>query len=169
MPLLLGISVGFSLMLLFVGIGLGQLLTAYPPLGLLVKVLGVIYLVYLAWLIANTTVTNKRFEHAKPLSFNKGVLFQWINAKAWVVCFSAISVFTTSGELFIFQTITLAVTFLIVGLPCVVAWNVFGALLRKYMNNVFYLRVFNGFMALLLVMSVIPVIEEVLLELTRLT
>lgn len=55
LPLLMGICVGFTLMLLLVGLGFGQLFTRFPELHMFIKCAGTLYLLYLAWLIARPT------------------------------------------------------------------------------------------------------------------
>ena len=162
LPLLFGLSIGFAVMLFFVGMGLGKMLTLFPQLSLFIKVAGATYIFYLALLIANFNAADREFTHSEPLNFYKGFIFQWINAKAWVVCLAAVSVFSTPGELYFVQITTLSVVFFIVGFPCVVAWGLLGLFLRRHMKNVKYVRRFNITMALLLVASVIPVIRDIL-------
>jgi len=161
LPLLFGLSLGFAVMLFFVGMGLGQVLALFPQLDLFIKVAGATYIFYLAWLTANCNVADREFTHSEPLNFTKGFLFQWINAKAWVVCVGAVSVFTTQGELYFVQLTTLSAVFFIVGFPCVIAWGLLGSFLRQYLKNINYIRRFNITMALLLAASVIPVIGDI--------
>ncbi|MCW8877823.1 MAG: LysE family translocator [Kangiellaceae bacterium] len=164
LPLLFGICVGFSLMLLLVGLGFGQILAVFPQLSVYLKIIGVIYLLYLAYVIANNGDFKKQGPQARPLGFFKGLLFQWINAKAWVVCISAISAFTTPGESHLSQTVFLTVAFLIVGPPCVGIWIFSGALLNRHLNNRNAVKRLNVGMAFLLVASVFPVLKELLLD-----
>lgn len=51
-PHMLGISIGFLVLLLAVGFGLGAVLTAFPVLHTALKIAGGVYLLYLAWKIA---------------------------------------------------------------------------------------------------------------------
>ncbi|XAW87388.1 LysE family translocator [Vibrio sp. CDRSL-10 TSBA] len=103
LPLLGGICLGFALMLLMVGLGFAQLFSLFPSLSMLVKVVGTLYLLYLAWLIAISRDVGQSSSHTQPFGFIKGALFQWVNAKAWVVAIGAISAFTTVGEQFALQ------------------------------------------------------------------
>ncbi|MEZ6930299.1 LysE family translocator [Aeromonas sp. S16(2024)] len=82
LPLLMGICVGFTLMLLLVGLGFGQLFTLFPSLHFVIKCVGTLYLLYLAWLIARSADEVTGDASARPLGFLKGALFQWVNAKA---------------------------------------------------------------------------------------
>ncbi|MFC1235008.1 LysE family translocator [Vibrio sp. F74] len=161
MPLLIGICVGFTAMLLLVGLGFGQLFTLFPQLSLIIKVVGTAYLLYLAWLIARSSNVGVTNQQVKPIGFIKGALFQWVNAKAWVVSIGAISAFTTIGESFFSQNMTIATTFFIVSFPCVGIWLMFGSILRQFLDNAAYLRWFNITMSLLLVGSVLPVVKDI--------
>lgn len=166
LPLLGGICLGFALMLLMVGLGFAQLFSLFPSLSMLVKVVGTLYLLYLAWLIAISRDVGQSSSHTQPFGFIKGALFQWVNAKAWVVAIGAISAFTTVGEQFALQNLTIATTFLVVSFPCVGVWLLFGSLLRRYLSDSRYLRGFNLTMAALLVLSVLPVVREIITTLT---
>ncbi|WED27624.1 LysE family translocator [Vibrio sp. DW001] len=161
MPLLIGICVGFTTMLLLVGLGFGQLFTLFPQLSLVIKVIGTAYLLYLAWLIARSSNVGVTNQQVKPIGFIKGALFQWVNAKAWVVSIGAISAFTTMGESFFSQNMTIATTFFIISFPCVGIWLMFGSMLRQFLDNAAYLRWFNITMSLLLVGSVLPVVKDI--------
>lgn len=164
LPLLFGICLGFSLMLLLVGLGFGQILTANPQLSVYLKIIGVTYILYLAYVIVNNSDFDKQDPQAKPLSFFNGLLFQWVNAKAWVVCISAVSAFTTPGESYLSQIILITVAFLIVGPPCVGIWIFSGTLMNKYLSNRSAIKSLNVGMSLLLIASVLPVLKGLLLD-----
>ena len=161
LPLLSGICVGFTIMLLLVGVGFGQVFHFFPQLELIIKVLGSAYLLYLAWQIAITKEIGKGQQQGAPFGFMKGALFQWVNAKAWVVAIGAISAFTTVGGGYFSQNLTIAGTFLVASFPCVGVWLMFGSALRRWLTKQHYLRWFNLTMALLLVVSIVPVIRGV--------
>lgn len=160
LPVFVGICVGFAIMLLLVGIGFGQVFERLPVLHLVIKVLGTLYLLYLAFLIATANEVSASSTQVKPLTFMNGALFQWLNAKAWVVATGAIAAFTTTGADFYTQNIIIALTFLIISFPCVGLWLFFGSTLKKVLISELHRRIFNYSMAGLLVMSVIPVIIE---------
>jgi len=160
LPLLTGICVGFSAMLLLVGMGFGQLFEWLPELHIVIKCLGTAYLLYLAWLIARSANVETTSDHQRPFTFLKGALFQWVNAKAWVVATGAIAAFTSVGANFYAQNMTLAMTFLVVSFPCVGVWLLFGSMLKKVLRSPIYRRGFNYTMSALLVLSVVPVVQE---------
>lgn len=162
LPLLSGICVGFTVMLLLVGVGFGQIFSVYPVLHVVIKYLGVLYLLYLAWLIAKSSGLSVNQESSKPLTFMKGALFQWINGKAWVVATSAVAVFTSVSGDYLTQNALLALTFLILSFPCVGIWLLFGAFLKRFLSTPQNMKMFNFIMAFLLVLSVVPIILEII-------
>ncbi len=165
MPLLLGICVGFTIMLLLVGLGFGQLFNLFPQLDVVIKTLGTAYLLYLAWQIAQSGNVSAAGGQSKPLGFMKGALFQWVNGKAWVVAIGAISAFTTVGDTYMSQNLTIAMTFFVASFPCVGVWLMFGSVLRQYLQKPSYLRLFNLTMSILLAISVLPVVIDIAAEL----
>lgn len=100
-------------MLLLVGLGFGELFSLFPQLSLAVKVMGTLYLLYLALQIAMADNVSAEKGRNRPLGFLNGALFQWVNAKAWVVAIGAISAFTTIGEGYMTQNLTIASMFFI--------------------------------------------------------
>ncbi|MFD2177459.1 LysE family translocator [Veronia pacifica] len=161
LPLLTGICVGFFVMLLVVGLGFGQLFDRFPDLHFWIKCVGTIYLLYLAWLIARSGDISDSAGESRPLTFMKGALFQWVNAKAWVVATGAIAAFTSTGGDFYSQHFIICVTFLFVSFPGVGIWLLFGSLIRKVLSTSKYRIGFNYFMALLLALSVVPVLQDI--------
>jgi len=166
LPVFMGICIGFALMLLLVGIGFGQVFEQIPVLHILIKFFGTLYLLYLAFLIATADEITMSNSQAKPLTFVNGALFQWLNAKAWVVATGAIAAFTTVGADFYTQNIIIAVTFLVISFPCVGIWLLFGSAIKNKLKSQQHRRVFNYSMGGLLVLSVIPVIKELTTYLT---
>ncbi|MEZ9525102.1 LysE family translocator [Enterovibrio norvegicus] len=164
-PLLLGICVGFAIMLLLVGLGFGQLFQRFPELHLIIKCIGTAYLLYLAFLIARSgEMSGATDEQAKPLTFLKGALFQWVNAKAWVVATGAIAAFTSVGDGFYTQNMIIAATFFFVSFPSVGVWLLFGSMLKKVLTSSTRRKVFNYSMSLLLVLSVLPVVRDIVFQ-----
>lgn len=161
LPLLTGICLGFSVMLLLVGFGFGQLFELFPSLHFIIKCIGTLYLLYLAWAIAKSAGEINSESQTKPLSFLNGALFQWVNAKAWVVATGALAAFTVAGDNFYSQNITIALTFFVVSFPCVGIWLAFGSMLKQALKNDRKRKWFNYVMASLLVFSVVPVVNEI--------
>ncbi|MEO3864239.1 LysE family translocator [Rheinheimera fenheensis] len=158
---LAGIQLGFLLMLLAVGLGAGLLLQQ-PLWHQLIKVIGSAYLLYLAWKIAAAEPEQIETGSSKPLSFTQAVLFQWVNAKAWVMITGAIAAFTSLQGVYWQQLGLIALVFLLVGLPCTGSWLLFGAALKRLLTVPQQRRWFNRAMGTLLAVSVLPALWQAL-------
>jgi threonine/homoserine/homoserine lactone efflux protein len=84
-PHLLGICIGFPVMLALIGLGFGTLFQLYPILHEVIKIIGIIYLLYLAWKIASARGGVGEVSQSKPINFWQSAAFQWINPKAWIM------------------------------------------------------------------------------------
>jgi len=91
LPHYLGICFGFPAMVVAISLGLGKVFEAFPQLHLVIKVLGITYLLYLAWRIATTATEIDGEKTSKPLSFLQAAAFQWVNPKAWVMAVGALA------------------------------------------------------------------------------
>ncbi len=96
-PHMLGVTFGFSVMVLLVGVGLTGLFQAYPVLQQILHVACLVYLVYLAIKIARSTPANKNHQY-KPMSFLSAAMFQWVNPKGWSMALTAVSVYNQSAS-----------------------------------------------------------------------
>jgi len=158
-PHLLGICFGFPSMVILIGLGFSVVFQQYPLIHEIIKILGVIYLLYLAWLIASSSPTSLENDNS-PLNFIQAALFQWINPKAWVMATGAVSVYTAQSNDVLLQVAIIGLTFFIVSFPCVGIWLFFGSALKKVLKSSLHQKIFNVSMAILLVCSVIPVLNE---------
>jgi len=161
-PHLLGICIGFPVMLGLIGLGFGTLFQLFPLLHEIIKIIGVIYLVYLAWKIAGAEGGASATAPARPISFWQSAAFQWINPKAWVMGSSALAAYTSLDDNFFLQVLIICVSFVLITFPCAGIWLVFGAGLQRFLRDPLHRRIFNIAMALLLVASIVPVAWEVI-------
>ncbi len=155
----LGIICGVPLMVCAIGMGLGQVFESYPVIHKVIKVLGISYLLYLAWKIAMTDVKPDTTKSTRPLTFIQAALFQWVNPKSWVMSVGAISAFTTIGSDLSSEIIIIALSFLVAALTSTSTWVFCGYLLNRLLTNVFHRKVFNILMGLLLVAAVLPIVS----------
>src|SRR5262245_2415096 len=92
-PHILGITVGFGIMVMAVGLGLAGLCRAEPRVHTVLKYAGAAYLLYLAWRIAHAEAGAGAAAGAKPIRFLEAALFQWVNPKGWVFAIGALAAY----------------------------------------------------------------------------
>ncbi len=160
LPHMAGITVGFPIMLVAIGLGMGSVFEALPQLHNVLKYAGAAYLVYLAYLTATAGASEQSVENRAPLSFLKAALFQWVNPKAWLMAVTAVATYTTAAENPFMQVLAIASVFAAVAFPSVAVWTLFGTVIARWLRTPRALRAFNVAMALLLVASLIPVFIE---------
>jgi threonine/homoserine/homoserine lactone efflux protein len=160
LPHLCGICVGVAVMLIAVGSGAGYLFVRYPYIHEAIKIIGVCYLLYLAWRIATSAPSKQADNLVKPLTFIQAALFQWFNPKALVVGASAIATFTSIGSDLAPQIALIVLVFFLMAWPAVATWLLFGAGLQRVLSNPTHQRWFNIAMALLLIASMYQIIIE---------
>lgn len=151
-PHMIGVAVGFSFMILIVGLGVATLLHQSSSAYTTLKILCVIYMLWLAWKIATAAPpTDRQITDSKPFTFLQAAIFQWVNPKAWSMALSAVAIYSPNSEtqnLFLISGI-----FLIVNIPSTSSWALLGHKLRDWLSAPQHLRIFNYSMAFLLVGS----------------
>ncbi len=159
LPHIMGVNVGFSLMLAIMALGLGAVFLAVPWLQTGLKVVGVAYMLWLAWKIATAAGVGEGEAGGRPLTFVEGAAFQWVNVKAWFMVMGAISVYAPAGYAPWQQALYLGGVMLLAGSPPTHIWTLFGVAIRRFLGNPRALRAFNVTMALLLVLSLVPMLR----------
>lgn len=162
LPHMLGITVGFPLMIALVGLGLMQVFDAFPIVDRILKIVSVAYLLWLAYKIATAApkLPDAPQTGGKPLSFLQAAAFQWVNPKAWSMAAYAITRFATDadGTRSLWAVGMVVVAFFAVSFPSVSLWTVMGQQMRRFLTSPARLRTFNIIMALLLIATLYPVV-----------
>ncbi|MFZ1467545.1 MAG: LysE family translocator [Paracoccaceae bacterium] len=156
LPHMLGISVGHSLMVFLVGLGLAGVFEAWPPALTGLKVLSVGYMLWLAWKIAHASAPGEGRQRPQPFTFLQAAAFQWVNPKAWAMSLGAVTAYVASPSALAYLAV--AATFASVNLPSVSLWAAAGQGVRRWLADPVRLRAFNWTMATLLVVSLYPVL-----------
>jgi len=159
-PHMLGISMGHAFMVAMVGIILLRVFEAYPVLNTVLKVLSATYMIWLAWKIANAVPPEAKEVTGKPFTFLQAAAFQWVNPKAWFMAITAISAYAPQDRGIIAGSIIVAVIFAAVNFPSVSVWAWMGVQVRRWLGTARRLRVFNVSMAVLLVVSLYPMLTH---------
>lgn len=167
-PHMFGITAGFGLMFAAIGLGASAVFRAYPGVHELLRVLGTLYLLYLAWSIAQSApVTETDRQQGRPMSFLAAAAFQWINPKAWMMATGAVSTYLPAGASESWMALLVAV-FCAVNAPCIAVWTAFGVLLRRWLTNPVHALRFNVGMALALCATALPNVIDLAHAISRL-
>ncbi len=156
LPHMLGISLGHAFMVSLVGLGLGQIFDLYPLTELILKVVSTTYLLYLAWKIATAAPPREGEARGKPFTFLQAAAFQWVNPKAWYMAVHAVTNLSPEGG-GLGPAFWVAGVFAMTNFPSIMVWATIGTQVKRLLSRPHLLRLFNGVMALLLVLTLYPV------------
>ncbi len=157
-PHMAGITIGFLVLLVACAGGLGLIFATVPALQLALKIIGALYMLWLAWKVANASPTGDGGDDLpQPLTFLQAAAFQWVNPKAVVIGLTAISIYVRPDRQLTDFLILLAM-FVLFTILTIVTWTGFGVALRSVLRDRRRARIFNVVMALLLVASIVPMI-----------
>ncbi|AOJ33951.1 LysE family translocator [Burkholderia metallica] len=161
MPHLFGISIGVAILMLCVGFGLGEAFKRLPLLYTILEAASVVYLLYLAWRIGTSGEVKAHGAKPRPMTFTEAAAFQWVNPKAWMMVLTAATTIRLSAD-YGMNAAWMAVVFILIGFPCICLWAAFGLGLRRFLSNPRALRIFNVTMAVLLILSLYPLVAHLL-------
>ena len=156
LPYLSGIMVGLIGMMTAMATGLGIIFTTLPLLYQILKWVGFAYIVWLAYLIVRSTSKSETGQ-AQYIGFWKATTFQFVNPKAWVVIGSFMATMVPVGSGFLASAFV-CLLFLVFTYPGALLWAVAGQVLKDWLSKPTRRKVFNIASAILLVLSMLPVI-----------
>lgn len=161
-PHMSGIMIGFPIMVVLVGLGMGVIFERFPIILTVLKIVGILYLFWMAYKIANNTSSYEVQENTKsvPFTFFQAAIFQWVNPKAWIMAITAISIFVSSNEDTVMQVLTIAFIYFLSSIISTNSWAFGGVVLKKFIKNESSVKKLNMVMAFLLIASVLPIIFE---------
>lgn len=134
LPFWLGIRIGTTVMLLGVAAGLGDLLARYPTVHLALQVLAACYLLYLAWKISQSQLSNAS-EQQKPLGVAGAAVFQFINPKIWATSLASVSAFSLPGDSYWPSILLLILAWNLTGSAMNLMWIVFGVGIKQLLHS----------------------------------
>jgi threonine/homoserine/homoserine lactone efflux protein len=152
-----GVTFGFGVQVLAAGLGLAGLFETEPRLHAVLKYVGAAYLLYLAWRIANAGAAGGGATRTRPLGFVEGVLVTLVNPKGWVTTMGALAAFTTVDGDALLQTSVIALVLAAWCGASLALWAAFGMAIAPHLRRPRVRAAFNGSMAGLLVLSLVPV------------
>ena len=157
-PHVLGVLIGFSVMMFLIAVGLGQVFKAVPILREGLRFLGAAILLWLAWKIGSAPLPNgDKAAAGNPWTFPKAFVFQWVNPKAWVMCVSIAGAAPETSPVWL-APLLVSLVFFAAGVTSANGWALFGVSLQNFLSTPLRYRVFNLAMAALIVLTVLGII-----------
>ena len=160
MPHILGITIGFTILMIAAGLGLAGLFILVPDLHDVLRILSLGFLLYICWKIANAGPIEDA-QSSKPFSFTAAFVFQWVNPKGVTVTIGTITAYTGASQTPYWDLAIIVAIFTINTFGSTVAWAMAGQFIGKFLKNDRARRTFNLSMAGLLAISLLPVILSI--------
>ena len=153
-PLILGVTFGYTILIILAAGGLNIVFNAYPILKTIIKIVGSIFLIYLAYKISfQNQVQQKTIKN--PVKFYDTFIFQFINPKGVFAAITSISLFVELGSNYFFHSVFVVSVSFFCALTSILSWCLLGKFLRRFSENRKFIQFFNYTMSFSLIVCVI--------------
>ena len=154
-PFALAVPIGWLLIMLSCGLGIGAMITEMPSLRLSIKLLGCAYLIWLAYKLCRNKKLHEVNSARLNINFPKGVLLQFLNIKVWLLAITITGtwIIDAEGQPSTNPNERLALACAIVmfmAFTSNMTYALAGALFRTWLGSGNRLAIFNYFLAFLL-------------------
>jgi len=153
-PHILGVTLGFTSLVIFLVVGLINVFKLFPIIQIVIKYLGTIFLVYLAYKIASSTKSTD-IERENPVKFIETFFFQYLNPKGVTVAIIVVSTYVEYGVNYVNYATQIVLLAFLFSLSSITLWTFIGKFLRKFATNDKFIKYFNYVMSGLLLLSII--------------
>ncbi len=143
-----GATIGFTVLLLLIGLGLNELLERWPWLTEFIRLAGVAFLFYMAYRLAADDGRLNTEVPARAPTWLHGAAMQWLNPKAWLASVAGMGLFAAAGD--VLSVGRFAVIYFVICYASLACWAYAGTFLRHHLQEPARLRLFNRLMAALL-------------------
>ena len=153
-PHILGVTLGFTSLVLFLTIGLINVFKLFPIIQLIIKYLGTLFLLYLAYKIAFSS-SSSEIKKENPVKFIETFLFQYLNPKGVSVAIIVVSTYVELGVNYVNYATQVVLLAFLFSSTSITLWTFIGKFLRKFATNEKFIKYFNYVMSVLLLLSII--------------
>ena len=153
-PHILGVTFGFTSLVLLLTIGLINIFKLFPIIQVIIRYLGTIFLIYLAYKIASSTAADE-IKKENPVKFIETFLFQYLNPKGVMVAIIVVSTYVELGENYVNHAIQVVLLAFLFSSTSITLWSFIGKFLRKFATNDKFIKYFNYVMSMLLLLSIL--------------
>ena len=152
-PHILGVTLGFTALIISLIIGLINIFKLYPIIQEVLKYLGTLFLLYLAFKISFSN-SDKNSNSENPVKFIETFLFQFLNPKGVIVGIIVVSTYVQLDENYMSYSLQIIILALLFSLTSITSWTLVGKFLRKFATNEKFIKYFNYVMSILLLLSI---------------
>lgn len=152
---MLGIASGFFLVMLLCGWVSAALLQALPVLQDVLRIAGVLYILWLAYHTLRASYAFDEEEQPAKLGFRAGFILQLLNPKVIVYGLMMYSAFLSGLGVTPVAQLAAALALAGLGFCSVSTWALFGAAMRAYLNRPYARQIVNTALSLLLIYTAI--------------
>ena len=153
-PTILGVVSGWTLLSILLLFGSTIIFTKFENLQIIIKILGSVYLVFLAYKISFITDKAKK-NKPKPVTFTGTFFFQFINPKSIIAGLTAVSFFVDVQNNYLKDSIIFIFVMFLIAIGSQATWCLLGSYLRKFATSEKFMLNFNYTMSFLLIVCVI--------------
>ena len=153
-PHILGVTFGFTSLVFFLTVGLINVFKLFPIIQIIIRYLGTLFLIYLAYKISFSKV-SKETNNINPVKFIETFLFQYLNPKGVMVAIIVVSTYVDIDENYINYATQVILLALLFSGSSITLWTFIGKFLRKFATNEKFIKYFNYVMSGLLLLSII--------------
>ena len=154
LPLILGVGFGYTTLIILINFVLISTFKNYSIIQEIIRVLGTIFLIYLAYKISFSKISSDG-KTENPVKFFDKFIFQFINPKGVMAGITLSSNFVEQGENYLNHSIWVIVVCSVTAFLSITSWTFLGKFLRKFATNNNFIKRFNYAMSLLLIVCII--------------
>ena len=152
-PHILGVTLGFTALIISLIVGLINIFKIYPIIQEILKYLGTLFLLYLAFKISFSNSDNNS-NSENPVKFIETFLFQFLNPKGVIVGIIVVSTYIQVDENYVNYSLQVIILALLFSITSITSWTLVGRFLRKFATNEKFIKYFNYAMSVLLILSI---------------
>ena len=153
-PTMLGVVSGWTLLSIILVFGAGFIFKKFVELQIIIKILGSVYLFFLAYKISFHK-TKKNNKDLRPITFLNTFFFQFVNPKSIIAGLTAVSLFVDTQNSFLEDSIIFVTLMFFIAIGSQATWCLMGTYLRKFASSDKFIKNFNYTMSFLLIVCVI--------------
>ncbi len=131
---MLGIIWGFLIMLYLAGYGIAQIVTNNITVALILRIAGSLWMLYLAFVLSKLSIVPDP-KRKVEIGFGQAFTQQFANPKAWIMAISGAGAFMPQSANMHLNVFIFAITFGLVGIPCMLVWLKMGDIIAKMITS----------------------------------